>query len=320
LTSDQSAVGSAGDIFVCKRVALAARDRTHQLHAILFQPVLELPQGEPMTLPDNGFLDIAGQRLEYRMIGPRPDSAPTLVLLHEGLGCVAMWGDFPDRLAQATNAGVFVYSRAGYGQSSPAKLPRPVSYMHAEALEVLPAVLEAIGFRRGLLIGHSDGASIATIYAGNVEDHRVRGLVLMAPHFFTEDMGIASIAAAGEAYRTTDLRERLARYHADVDNAFRGWNDIWLDPAFRKWDISEELAYIRVPILIVQGEADQYGTARQIEVAQEECYCPVEVTLLPGAKHSPHRDAPEAALDAVAGFVNRLLRDHHEGDLTAHAA
>lgn len=272
------------------------------------------------SLSDSGFLDIAGQRLEYRMTGPRPHEAPTLVLLHEGLGCVAMWNDFPERLARETGAGVFVYSRAGYGHSSPVKLPRPVSYMHEEAREVLPPLLAAIGFRRGLLVGHSDGASIATIYCGSVEDHRVRGLVLMAPHFFTEDMGIASIAAAGEAYQSTDLRARLARYHADVDNAFRGWNDVWLDPAFRKWDISEELAYIRVPILIVQGEADQYGTARQIEVAQEECYCPVEVALLPGVKHVPHREAADVTLGAVAGFVNRLLRDHHEGDLAAHAA
>jgi pimeloyl-ACP methyl ester carboxylesterase len=271
-------------------------------------------------LSDEGFLDIAGQRLEYRMIGPRPHDAPTLVLLHEGLGCVAMWGDFPDKLAQETGAGVFVYSRAGYGRSSPARLPRPVSYMHEEALTVLPALLSMIGFRRGLLVGHSDGASIATVYSGNIEDHRVRGLVLIAPHFFTEDSGIAAIAEAGEAYANTDLRARLARYHADVDNAFRGWNDVWLDRAFRKWDITEELAYIRVPILIVQGEVDQYGTPRQIAVAREECYCPVEVTLLPAVQHSPHREAPEAALAAVADFVDRLLRDHHEGDLAAHAA
>jgi pimeloyl-ACP methyl ester carboxylesterase len=272
------------------------------------------------SLSDEDFLDISGQRLEYRMIGPRPHEAPTLVLLHEGLGCVAMWGDFADKLAEETGSGVFVYSRAGYGRSSPATLPRPVTYMHEEALSVLPKLLDAIGFRRGLLVGHSDGASIATIYSGNVEDHRVRGLALIAPHFFTEDSGIAAIAAAGEAYATTDLRDRLARYHADVDNAFRGWNDVWLDPAFRKWDITEELAYIRVPILIVQGEADQYGTVRQIEVAREECYCPVEVTLLPGVKHSPQREAPQATLATVAGFVNRLLRDHREGDLAAHAA
>jgi pimeloyl-ACP methyl ester carboxylesterase len=272
-----------------------------------------------MKIADQGFLDTAGQRLEYRMIGPRPDEAPTLVLLHEGLGCVGLWDDFPDKLAAATGAGVFVYSRAGYGQSSPVKLPRPLTYMHDEALQVLPPLLEVIGFQRGLLIGHSDGASIAAIYAGGVQDHRVRGLVLIAPHFFTEDPGIASIEEAREAYATTDLRAKLARWHADPDNAFRGWNDAWLDPEFRKWDITESLAYIRVPVLIVQGERDQYGSARQIEVAQEECYCPVEVALLPGARHSPQREAPEATLHAVADFTNRLLRDHREGE-AVHAA
>jgi pimeloyl-ACP methyl ester carboxylesterase len=186
--------------------------------------------------------------------------------------------------------------------------------MHDEARNVLPRLLDAIGFRRGLLVGHSDGASIAAIHAGSVEDHRVRGLVLIAPHFFTEDMGIAEIARARQAYETTDLRQKLARWHAHVDNAFRGWNDAWLDPNFRQWDITEELAYIRVPILIVQGADDQYGTVRQIEVAREECYCPVEVALLPGARHAPHREAPQATLDAVAGFANRLLREHREGD------
>jgi pimeloyl-ACP methyl ester carboxylesterase len=265
-------------------------------------------------LADEGFLDLGAMRLEYRMIGPRPDAAPVIVMLHEGLGCVGLWGDFPDRIAAATGTGVFVYSRAGYGRSSPAKLPRPLTFMHEEAREVLPRVLAAIGFRRGLLLGHSDGASIATIYAGSVQDHRVRGLVLMAPHFFTEDMGIAAIARAREAYANSDLRDRLARWHADVDNAFKGWNGAWLDPRFRQWDITDALAYIRVPILIVQGENDQYGTARQIEVAREECTCPVEVALLPGVRHAPHREAAQVTLDAVSGFANRLLRDHHEAD------
>jgi pimeloyl-ACP methyl ester carboxylesterase len=167
-------------------------------------------------------------------------------------------------------------------------------------------LLDAIGLRHGVLFGHSDGASIAAIYAGTHQDHRISGLVLMAPHFFTEDMGIAAIVEAKKAYETTDLRARLARWHADPDNAFRGWNDAWLDPDFRKWDITEQLAYIRVPILIVQGEDDQYGTIRQMEVAQAECYCPVEVALLPGARHSPQREAPEATLSAVAEFAQHL--------------
>jgi pimeloyl-ACP methyl ester carboxylesterase len=266
-----------------------------------------------MDLAEEGFIDVGGGRLEYRMIGPQPDAAPTLVLLHEGLGSAALWGEFPARLSVLTGSGVFAYSRAGYGRSSPVPLPRPLSYMHDEALTVLPPLLDAIGFRRGLLVGHSDGASIATIYAGSVQDHRVRGLVLMAPHFFVEDVSVAAIAAARDAFATTDLRQKLARWHSDVDNAFRGWNDAWLDPEFRKWDISEMLAYIRVPILIMQGGQDQYGSERQITVAQEECYCPVEVALLPDARHSPHKEAPEDALAATVDFVNRILRDHAEG-------
>jgi pimeloyl-ACP methyl ester carboxylesterase len=270
-----------------------------------------------MTLADQGFLELGAMRLEYRMIGPRPDAAPTIVMLHEGLGCVGLWGDFPDRLAVATGAGVFVYSRAGYGRSSPVALPRPLTFMHEEARQVLPRLLDAIGFRRGLLLGHSDGASIAAIYAGSVQDHRVRGLVLIAPHFFTEDSGIAEIARVKELYATTDLRQKLARWHADVDVAFRGWNEAWLDPGFRQWDITEALGYIRVPVLIVQGADDQYGTARQIEVAQQECTCPVEVALLPGVRHAPHREAPADLLREIAGFADRLLHEHGEGEIAA---
>ncbi len=266
-----------------------------------------------MTLSDSGFLALGSQRLEYRMIGPRPDAAPTLVLLHEGLGCVGLWGDFPDKLQKAAGCGVLVYSRAGYGQSSPVALPRPLSYMHDEARDTLPHLLDAIGFQRGLLVGHSDGASIAAIYAGTHQDHRVGALVLIAPHFFTENAGIASIEEAGRSYATGDLRARLARWHAHVDNAFQGWNGAWLDPDFRQWDITEFLAYIRVPMLIVQGEDDQYGTVKQIEVAQQECYCPVEVALLPGAKHSPQRDAPEATLKAISEFVARVFANEKAG-------
>jgi pimeloyl-ACP methyl ester carboxylesterase len=179
-------------------------------------------------------------------------------------------------------------------------------------------VLAGIGFRRGLLVGHSDGASIAAIYAGSIQDHRVRGLALMAPHFFTEDVSIAEIARTRAAFEAGPLRAKLARWHADPANAFHSWCGPWLDPEFRKWDLSDELAHIRVPILIVQGENDQYGTVRQIEVAQQECYCPVDVALLPNTRHAPHREAPEATLGAISDFVNRLLREHHEGDIAAH--
>jgi len=263
-----------------------------------------------VVLAPGGFLHIDGADLEYRMIGPAPADAPTIVMLHEGLGSAALWSDFPDLLQQATGAGVFVYSRAGYGASSPAKLPRPLDYMHREALDVLPKLLEAIGFRRGILLGHSDGASIAAIYAGGVQDHRVRAIALIAPHFIVEDISVTSIAEIRTAYETTNLREKLARWHKDVDNAFYGWNGAWLDPEFRAWDISEFLAYVRVPVAIIQGADDQYGTIRQVEVARQECYCPVDVTMLAGAGHSPHREATGATLDAISEFANAVLRTH----------
>ena len=266
------------------------------------------------ALPDAGFLELPPMQLEYRMIGPRPDAAPTIVMLHEGLGSVGLWRAFPEQLAAATGAGVFLYSRAGYGKSRPASQPRAINFMEEEARDVLPRVLEAIGFQRGILFGHSDGASIVTIYAGTIQDHRVRGLVLMAPHFFTEPKGLAEIRRARDAYIAGALREKLKRWHADVDGAFQSWVGPWLDPAFEKWNITEALGYIRVPILVVQGADDEYGTLRQVEAVQEECYCPVETVVLPGARHSPYRDAPEATLEATAGFINRLLRDHHESD------
>jgi len=251
-----------------------------------------------------------GKRLEAVAYGPPPDQALTIVLLHEGLGCLALWRDFPQALAAATGWGVFAYSRAGYGLSDPVDLPRPLDYMHIEALEILPKLLDEIGFRRGLLLGHSDGASIAAIYAGGVQDHRIRGVAMIAPHFVVEDIGLAAIARIRKDYETSDLRSRLSRWHGDADNAFYGWNDAWLDPKFRSWDISEYLAYIRVPVAILQGAGDQYGTIRQIEIAREECYCPVDVTIIPGAGHSPHREAPGATLDAISEFATRILSTH----------
>jgi len=260
------------------------------------------------TLSPSGFLTIGAARLEYRMIGPSPESAATIVMLHEGLGSAGLWGDFPEKLQAATGVGVFVYSRAGYGNSTPVILPRPIDYMHVEALDVLPKLLDKIGFRRGMLLGHSDGASIAAIYAGAHQDHRVQGLALIAPHFIVEDISVASIAEIRTAYETTNLKTRLARWHKDVDNAFYGWNGAWLDPKFRDWDISEYLAYIRVPVAILQGADDQYGTMRQVEIAQEECYCPVDVTILSGAGHSPHREAADATLAVITDFAASLFR------------
>jgi pimeloyl-ACP methyl ester carboxylesterase len=265
-------------------------------------------------LPDQGLLDLPPLRLEYRMVGPRPDTAPTLVLLHQGLGAATMWGDFPEKLAAATGVGVFAYSRQGYGHSSPALLPRALDFMHREAREVLPRVLDAIGFRQGLLVGHSDGASIAAIYAGSVQDHRVRGLAMMAPHFIVEDVTMAAIRNIRRAFDAGEVQ--FERWHADAAATVRGWSDVWLTNDVRQWDLSEDLAYIRVPVLIIQGEQDTFGTVRQIEIAQEECFCPVEVLMLPDVGHIPHREAPEVTLKAIAEFCGRLLREH-EGPTAA---
>jgi pimeloyl-ACP methyl ester carboxylesterase len=261
-----------------------------------------------MPLSSTGFLPLGSSNLEYRMLGPTPDQAPTIVMLHEGLGAASLWGDFPEQLQAATGAGILLYSRAGYGASTPAKRPRPLDYMQTEAIDVLPKLLDSIGFKRGLLLGHSDGASIAAIYAGSHQDHRVQGIALIAPHFVVEDISVRSIAEIKQAFETTDLKAKLARWHKDVDNAFYGWNDAWLDPAFRAWDISEVLAYIRVPVAVVQGADDRYGTIRQIEIAQQECYCPVDVTVLPGVGHSPHREAAVATLETIAEFASAVLR------------
>ena len=256
----------------------------------------------------SGFLRADGRRLEYAWHGPPPEEAPTLVFLHEGLGCVSLWRDFPARLAEATGCGALVYSRAGYGRSDPVPLPRPVRFMHHEGLRVLPEVLEAAGVRDAVLVGHSDGASIALVHAGSGAAPRVRALVLEAPHVFVEELSVRSIAAIGEAYRTTDLRGKLARHHGEnVDCAFLGWNGVWLDPEFRAWNIEEYLPGVRVPVLVVQGEDDEYGTLAQVEAVERQVSGPVETVLLPGCGHSPHRDRPERVLEEMARFVGRVF-------------
>ena len=256
-------------------------------------------------------IKVNGRRIEAIWFGPEPDQAPTLVLLHEGLGCVSMWRDFPEELGARTGYGVLVYSRAGYGKSDPVPLPRPLGYMHNEAFDVLPHVLDQAGVKKTILVGHSDGASIATIYAGGRQDFRVRGLVLMAPHFFVEDISVESIEAAKAAYDSGDLRAPLARHHGDnVDVTFRGWNDAWLDPGFRDWRIDDYVAHVRVPILIVQGKDDQYGTLAQVRLAETDAYCPVETAILDRCGHAPQIDRPEATLEAIADFVHRVLAVH----------
>jgi pimeloyl-ACP methyl ester carboxylesterase len=247
-------------------------------------------------------LSVNSVTLEYACFGPPPSQAPTLVLLHEGLGSADLWRDFPKQLVDATGFGVFAYSRAGYGCSDRAALPRPLNYMTSEATDVLPSVLDAIGFSQGILIGHSDGATIAAIHAGVVCDPRVLGIVLIAPHFFTEAKALSAISDAKLAYESNDLKIRLAKYHRDPDNAFYGWNDSWLDPDFKQWNVSSVLESLQVPVLAVQGLQDQYGTLAQIDIIKKKCPMPVKKLLLDDCGHSPFVDCPSEVLAELERF------------------
>ena len=222
-------------------------------------------------------------------------------MLHEGLGSVSHWKDFPRVLAEATGAGVFLYSRYGHGNSDALQEPRSVSYMHHEAQIVLPEILRKAGIERPVLLGQSDGASIAILYAGAFPDS-VAGLILEAPHVFVEEITISSIAHARVLYQKTDLPQRLARYHAHVDALFWGWNNIWLDPRFRDWNIEAFLDSIRCPVLVLQGAQDEYGTPSQIEAIQRRIPA-ASAVLLDNCKHAPHRDRPDATLAAIRQFL-----------------
>jgi pimeloyl-ACP methyl ester carboxylesterase len=243
------------------------------------------------------------RQLETAWWGPDPSAAPTIVLLHEGLGCIALWRDVPALLAQATGCGVFAYSRFGYGRSDPKPLPWPLTYMQDEAREVLPRVLDAAGIREAILLGHSDGGSIAACYAGNARDARLRGIVLIAAHFFVEELNLSSIRMIRTEYEQAGLRDRLARYHRNVDMAFYGWNDSWLHPDFRNFDITAGVSGIDVPILALQGADDPYGTPAQLDVLRLHARAPLETALIAGARHSPHLEAKQATLDAIVRFV-----------------
>ena len=305
-------------------------------------------------------LKIGDKQLEYVWHGPGPAEATTLVFLHEGLGCVAMWRDFPEKLVAETGYGALVYSRAGYGNSDPCELPRSVRFMHDEALVVLPQVLDTFEIRKAILVGHSDGGSIALIHAGGGVNHEdtkdtktadsnrnqtgelstktlIRGLILEAPHVFVEEGGLESIRRIAEEYRTAivslpsselatarmpanhpqdagaavgappDLKQRLARYHGEnVDETFWGWNEVWLNPEFRTWNIEEYLPHIRVPVLLIQGKDDQYGTLAQVKAIEAGCQRPVRTVLLAECGHSPHLDQPARTLEAMREFVEEV--------------
>jgi pimeloyl-ACP methyl ester carboxylesterase len=252
----------------------------------------------------------AGVRLEYERV-PGAGLSPTIVMLHEGLGSISMWRDFPRRVAEATGHDVLVYSRQGYGRSSPLVAPRPLRFMHDEALVVLPEILNILEIRRPILLGHSDGGSIAIIHAGG-SGREVAGLVLMAPHVMVEDISVASIAAARIAYAEGDFRARLARHHDDVDGAFRGWNDVWLRADFRDWSIEEDLPRITCPVLAIQGMDDEYGTMEQVDRIGR-AIPHARILKLARCGHSPHRDRAEDVLEAIRGLVERVLMTGQPG-------
>jgi pimeloyl-ACP methyl ester carboxylesterase len=263
---------------------------------------------------DTVCLTVQGHGLEVqRIAGTGQQGAAELVFLHEGLGSISHWKDFPARVAEATGAAVTVYSRYGCGSSDLLTEPRAVRYMHDEGLRSLPDLLGQLHIENPILVGHSDGASIALIYAGAHD--RVRALVLLAPHVFVEELSVASIAQAKRSFETTNLAEKLGRHHRDAARTFWGWNDIWLHPDFRQWNIEEYLPRITCSILAIQGVEDQYGTMAQVQAIARQSGGPVEILTFDECRHSPQRDQPDATLAAIARFVrrisgNKLRRDH----------
>ena len=249
-------------------------------------------------------LEAGGRRLEYVDFPAHRPGSPVILMLHEGLGCVAMWRHFPERVAAVTGCRTIAWSRAGYGHSQPDVEPRTPRYMHREALEALPALLAELGIERPLLFGHSDGGSIALIFAGAFPEVPL-GVIVMAPHEFVEEETLAGIRAAREAWIETDLAQKLARHHHDAGRVFRDWNDTWLSADFRDWNIEEYLAQIRCPVLAIQGADDEYATMRQVDVIAERV-AGAALLKLPACGHSPHRDQPAAVLGAVDAFVRRV--------------
>lgn len=252
-------------------------------------------------------ISVAGHSLEYQWIaGGRAGAVPsTLVFLHEGLGSIRRWGGFPARVAQATGWGVLVYDRYGYGKSDVLEEERVgIDFMHREALTVLPEVLLRLRVVNPVLVGHSDGASIAIIYAG--AGHPVRGLVLMAPHVFTEPGGLASIREAKRQFETTDFPERMRKYHRDPRKTFYLWSDVWLDPSFERWNIEASISQISCPVLLIQGEDDEYGTMAQLDAIARQVGGRCEQLRLPQCGHSPSKDQPEQVLDGMVTFIREL--------------
>ncbi|NNE37747.1 MAG: alpha/beta hydrolase [Gammaproteobacteria bacterium] len=259
-----------------------------------------------MELEQQGLINISGKNIEYRWItNASRKTRPVIVMLHEGLGSVSLWKEFPETLSEETGCDIFVYSRPGYGNSDPVDLPRPIEYMHYEGHTVLPEILEMFD-QDIFLLGHSDGASVSIIYAGTHQNNRLKGLVLFAPHVFTEEVCIRSIQNARKFYdENEDFRKKLSRHHKNVYIAFNGWCDAWLDPRFLDWNIEEYIENVHVPTLVIQGHDDEYGTIEQVDRIKNKVKHDFESVLLEDCKHSPHRDREDETLTAINNFVLR---------------
>ncbi|MGD2092004.1 MAG: alpha/beta hydrolase [Candidatus Aminicenantes bacterium] len=275
----------------------------------LLQDIIKKSRWLPEVNKVEDYITVDGKRLEMNWYGPSPGEAPTLVFLHHGLGCAAMWRDYPERLAAAVGCGALVYSRWGYGCSDPCSLPRSVRFMHEEGLEVLPELLEVAGIGQCLLIGQSDGASIAIIYAGGTTAKPLLGIITEAPHVFFEKQTMLGIQQAKQAYQGGDFRKKLEKYHgSNTDCAFWGWNDTWLHPDFVEWDIQKYLPGIKVPMLVIQGENDEYGTGAQVRAIESYAGAGADTLILPGCGHAPHQEQETVTFKAMKDFILSILR------------
>ena len=253
------------------------------------------------------FLDIKNNQIEYITFGNFSNKSPVLILLHEGLGSVAMWRDIPKLIHEKTKMNILVYSRIGYGKSSKAELPRPTNYMSIEAEEYLPIILQKLSIKKYFLIGHSDGGTIAALASINKSSVELLGTILIAPHFFVENESIKAIEETIDQYKNKKLKSKLEKYHDDVDNAFFGWSNVWLSPKFKEWNISNHLSKIKTPILVLQGTNDPYGTLNQVKTLEDKLNSTLKKIIIKNCGHNPFYEYPDATIKHIDQFIKKLL-------------
>ncbi|MCF6246233.1 MAG: alpha/beta hydrolase [Desulfobacula sp.] len=252
------------------------------------------------------FLSIHSKKIEIQWHNKEIKNRPCLIFLHEGLGCTAMWKEFPGLVSQKTNCPALVFSRLGYGKSDASTLPWKLNFMHKEALKLLPEIIKAAKIKNYILIGHSDGGSIGIIFSGSPHATGLKGLITLAAHVFCEQISVDSIFQAKINYENGNLKQGLEKYHEkNTENAFRGWNDAWLNPKFMHWNIEKYLKHIQVPMLSLQGKDDQYGTPKQLESIKTKV-ANIGTLLLDNCKHAPHSEQTKIALDLIARFISKV--------------